>query len=361
MMSNAMNLSRNKHAILLYQNNFNLDLTSAQCINQGLEEKQLCVYASVNGFDKSHLLNISSQIMDYEENIRKRNLLIVDLKPYYECALVGDLTPFKELELQLRQELVNRGTANNSDVLIIADCADNLFMNQRFDQCEMVENWWHNIYNDWLKKQQQQGKERNHLTVICPYSSSLLNKHPYDQHKHKISHNHSIVIDTTGHIVTKYTSTEEERISNTKAAASQIHLSKRVLIAEPDPDLRHLYSIWLHQMGYKDIVVTDSGRKCLDEALKITHSQSYLVIILDTHLKDIPVTEVAKKIIDRKPNQHIVFTTTLPLDSLSQTFISTGLDNIKETTITKPFRLSTLSAVIDESFRKHQDPNHYFS
>jgi hypothetical protein len=97
-----MNLSRNKHAILLYQNNFNLDLTSTQCINQGLEEKQFCVYASVNGFDKSHLLNISSQITDYEENIRKRNLLIVDLKPFYECALVGDLTPFKELELQLR-------------------------------------------------------------------------------------------------------------------------------------------------------------------------------------------------------------------------------------------------------------------
>jgi CheY-like chemotaxis protein len=29
-------------------------------------------------------------------------LFIVDLKPYYESALVGDLTPFKELELQLR-------------------------------------------------------------------------------------------------------------------------------------------------------------------------------------------------------------------------------------------------------------------
>jgi DNA-binding response OmpR family regulator len=103
-------------------------------------------------------------------------------------------------------------------------------------------------------------------------------------------------------------------------------------------------------MGYKDIVVTDSGRKCLDEALEITHSQSYLVIILDTHLKDIPVAEVAKKIIDRKPNQQIVFTTTLSSDSLSQTFISTGLNNIRVTILTKPFRLSTLSAVIDERF-----------
>lgn len=350
-MSNAMNLSRNKHAILLYQNNYNLDLTSAKCINQGLEEKQLCVYASVNGFDASCLSNLSSQITDYEENIEKRNLLIVDLKPFYECALMGDLTPFKEFEMQLRQELANRGTANNNDVLIIADCADNLFTNQRFDQCELVENWWHNIYNKWLKKQQQ-GKERNHLTVICPYSSSLLSKHPFDQHKHQISNNHSIVIDTAGHIIAEYTSTKEERISSTKPAASQIQLSKRVLIAEPDQDLRHLYSIWLRQMGYKDIVVTDSGRKCLDEVLKITNSQSYLVIILDTHLKDIPVTEVAKKIFDSKPNQQIVFTTTLSSDSLTQTFISTGLNNIKEIILTKPFRLSTLSALIDKSFGK---------
>ncbi|MGA8107108.1 MAG: response regulator [Nitrososphaeraceae archaeon] len=179
-----------------------------------------------------------------------------------------------------------------------------------------------------------------------------MSKNPFDQHKHQISHNHSIVIDTTGHIVTEYTSTKEVRISNTKLAASQIHLSKRVLIAEPDPDLRHLYSIWLRQMGYKDIVVTDSGRKCLDEVLKITNSQSYLVIILDTHLKDIPVTEVAKKIFDSKPNQQIVFTTTLSSDSLTQTFISTGLNNIKETILTKPFRLSTLSALIDKSFGK---------
>ena len=109
-MSNTMNLFRNKHAGLLYQNNFNLDLTSAKYINQELEEKQLCVYASVNGFDASHLSNISSQITNCQENIEKRNLLIVDLKPFYECALMGDLTPFKEFEMQLRQELANRGT-----------------------------------------------------------------------------------------------------------------------------------------------------------------------------------------------------------------------------------------------------------
>ena len=120
-----MTLARNKHAILLYQNKYNLDLTSAQYINQGLKEKQLCVYASVHCSDKSHLSNITSQITDYQENISMRNLLIVDLKPFYECALKGDLTPFKDLETELREELAKRRTADKNGVLIIADCADN--------------------------------------------------------------------------------------------------------------------------------------------------------------------------------------------------------------------------------------------
>jgi CheY-like chemotaxis protein len=333
-----MNLSRNQHVILLYENNTNRDLASAECINQGLKEKQLCVYASVNTHDKSQLSNISSQITGYEENIRKRNLLLVDLKSFYDSALVGDLTPFKEFKMQLQQELVHRGTDNNKDVLIIADCADNLFINQHFDKCEMVENWWHDIYGWLQQQQQQQGKEQNHFTVICPYSVLLLRKSPFDQHKHQIAYNHNIAIDTTGSIITGYTKTKEERIAGPRSAVSHIQLSKKVLIAEPDPDLRHLYSIWLGQLGFRDIVITDSGRKCLDEALKITTDTTKIknskaqsdIIILDTHLKDIPCIQVAKEIIDRKPDQQIVFTTTLSSDSLIQDISSIGLDNIKE-------------------------------
>jgi CheY-like chemotaxis protein len=350
-MSNAMTLTHNKHAILLYQNKSNLDLALAQYINQGLEEKQLCVYASVYCSDKSRISNIISQITDYQENIRMRNLLLVDLKPFYECALKEDLTPFKDLEMQLQKELVKRRSADNNGVLIIADCADNLFTNQLFEHTEMVENWWHRIYKKWLEDQPHQGKKRNLLTVICPYSSSLFSKNPFDQHLHQISHNHSIAIDTAGHIITVH-GTKEERIESVEPIFSQIRLSKRILIAEPDPDLRHLYGIYLRQMGYEDIVITDSGRECLAEAFKIEHSQSYHVIVLDTHLKDIPVTQVAKMIIDRKPDQQIIFTTTLTSDNLNQPFSSTGLSNIKRTILTKPFRLSSLSSAIDRNIAK---------
>jgi CheY-like chemotaxis protein len=351
-MSNTMTLARNKHAILLYQNKSNLDLTSAQYINQGLKEKQLCVYASVYCSDKSHLSNITSQITDYQENISMRNLLIVDLKPFYECALKGDLTPFKDLEMQLREELAKRRTADKNGVLIIADCADNLFTNQLFNHCEMVENWWHYIYKKWLEEQHQQGKKRNHFTIICPYSSPLFSKHPFDQHLHQISHNHSIVIDTAGHIMTVPMGTGEKRIGSANQLVFQTQMSKKILIVEPDPDLRQLYGIYLHQMGYKDIVITDSGRNCLAEALNTAHPQSYHVIVLDTHLKDIPVTQVAKKITDRKPDQQIIFTTTLTSDNLNQPFSSNGRNNITETILTKPFRLSSLSSAIDKSIVK---------
>ena len=129
--------------MFLYDNNSNRDIASINYINQGLEQKLLCIYASVNAYNTSHLTKISSQIKDYEENVRKRNLLIVNLKPFYDSALAKDLTPFEEFKMQLQQELKDR---DGKGVLIIADCADNLFRNKHFDQCNLVEKWWQDIY-----------------------------------------------------------------------------------------------------------------------------------------------------------------------------------------------------------------------
>ena len=67
-----MNLSRNQHVILLYESDSSRDLIAAKCLNQGLKEGQLCIYASVNAYELSHLTKISSLIEDYEENLNKR-------------------------------------------------------------------------------------------------------------------------------------------------------------------------------------------------------------------------------------------------------------------------------------------------
>lgn len=107
--------------------------------------------------------------------------------------------------MQLQQELKDR---DGKGVLIIADCADNLFRNKHFDQCTLVGKWWQDIYIKWRHRQE---KEQNHITVICPYLGSLLSRHPFDQHKHHISHNHSIAIDMTGCILQDIQRSKEKR------------------------------------------------------------------------------------------------------------------------------------------------------
>jgi len=128
--------------MLLYNDYSDRELVSINYINQGLQEKQLCIYASINAYDTSHLSKISQKINDYEENIIKRNLIILNLKPFYDSALTGDLTPFDEFYIQLQQEIKLN---DRNGVLIVADCADNLFRNRHFDQCNIVEKWWQDV------------------------------------------------------------------------------------------------------------------------------------------------------------------------------------------------------------------------
>ena len=109
----------------------------------------------------------------------------------------------------------------------------------------------------------------------------------------------------------------EEKIRNRRSimhAFSTIEeLPKRVLVAEPEPDIQQIYSIWLNSMAFKEVVSTDSGKKCLDEILKIAditknenNTKVFDLIILDTHIKDIPCIQVAKEIFSRKPDQRII-------------------------------------------------------
>lgn len=72
---NPYEISNGKHVMLLYENEENRAEAAAYWINQGLEEGQLCIYASVYAFDQSHMLGIaklSAKIKNCKENINKR-------------------------------------------------------------------------------------------------------------------------------------------------------------------------------------------------------------------------------------------------------------------------------------------------
>jgi hypothetical protein len=58
--------SRGQHVMLLYDINSNRDVAAINYINQGLAENQLCIYASVNAYDTSHLSKNSTRIKNLE-------------------------------------------------------------------------------------------------------------------------------------------------------------------------------------------------------------------------------------------------------------------------------------------------------
>jgi len=69
------------------------------------------IYASVYAFDQSHISsisNLSAKIQNYQKQIDYNNLQIINFKPYYESALIGNIAPFENLKAMLEQTLHQR-------------------------------------------------------------------------------------------------------------------------------------------------------------------------------------------------------------------------------------------------------------
>jgi len=57
--------------VLLYKNNSERDKSALDYINQGLNESQLCIYASVDAYDQLDLSRISPKIVNFKEKQKK--------------------------------------------------------------------------------------------------------------------------------------------------------------------------------------------------------------------------------------------------------------------------------------------------
>ncbi len=126
-------------------------------------------------------------------------------------------------------------------------------------------------------------------------------------------------------------------------------ITKRILIAEPEPDIQFLYSLFAKQYGFSisDVSIVENGNKCLESVFSNTEEENnnnndndYDIIILDTHLPDISGLEVARKIRERLPHTRIVLTTTHSLANISNMIESIGMKN--QDVILKPFFFSEL-------------------
>jgi len=163
---NNSNLLFNEHIMLLYEdktkrNNFIIDI-----FNEGLKNGYLCIYASVdidNSKGISLIDNLSSKVINYEENIQNENLQFINFKPYYESALKGDFTLFEKLKTEL-EYLSNKGLSEGKKdkILLFADAACNLSETGNFNECIELERWWQLINKNWTKN-------HKNITVVCPH------------------------------------------------------------------------------------------------------------------------------------------------------------------------------------------------
>ena len=152
--------------------------------------------------------------------------------------------------------------------------------------------------------------------------------------------------DTKGRLNGKHTITIELNQSTAENQKKK-KKTKRILIAEPEPDIQFLYSLFTQQYGFSisDVNIVESGNKCLEILLSDTddddnNDNDYDIIILDTHLHDISGFEVARKIRDRLPHKRIILTTTYSLDNISNIIDSIGIKS--QDVILKPFSYSDL-------------------
>lgn len=169
------------HLALAYGNNQELDSAISTYVNEGLSRGQLCVYATVHLRDEGHIEKFSSLILDYEENVAKGNLLVVDLAPFYISSLMGDMKPFEEAKKLFAEKAKDR---KDKRVRFVGDGTGFLFKNKHFDECAMIEQWW-----------QEKPFEGSYL---CPYAKQFLDTYPHDIHaKRAVVLTHDSIVDVS--------------------------------------------------------------------------------------------------------------------------------------------------------------------
>jgi CheY-like chemotaxis protein len=306
--------------MLLCDNQDECDSAAIDSLNEGLRAGHLCVYASVFNGNKSHLSKISSKITNYQANIEKGNLVIIDFLHFYESAKASNLAPFKQLKVRIEQLLRKRISEGEGDkILIFAEAAGFLSEQCHFNESIDLESWWNDAYFDWLKNKQL------NITIICPHPATVLNKESNLYAKSQIGNVHSLMVELP-----------KCRLRNRNAL--------RVLVIEPENDIQAVYHAYMASVGIDAVVVNDA-KKCLELIFPMSN-EVFEVVIIDTHLQDsyFSAIELAKTIKNTKPDQRIVLTTTSELAEIRSKVTSLGID--KEDVLLKPFALSTLISTI---------------
>ena len=179
------------HAMLLYSADDGKKAPT-KYVNEALRRGQLTVYVPVNTDNNtSHISEIESEIINYEDNVNRGNLLTLDIRSFYNFVLDGNVQPFEELKMLLEEAIKERIASDKNDqVTFVSGIAGTLAANQKFDECINSEKWWQKTHSEWL----QEGLK---VTMICSHPSTIFDKSQFMHYKQAMSslHDDDIMVD----------------------------------------------------------------------------------------------------------------------------------------------------------------------
>ncbi|GEM_PF-239930 len=171
-----------EHFVILYSedkesSSSNYNEVISEYINNGLAKNQLCIYTYIEENIESAMADLSRKITNYEENVRKGNLILVDFKPFCEAAKANNLKPFQDL-----MQFVSEKNRNREDqhVRIVGRAAGWLYENKYFEQCLALERWWHT--------------KPFTGSLVCPYKMSLFEHKQFFEHQDSLFVRHDTIL-----------------------------------------------------------------------------------------------------------------------------------------------------------------------
>ncbi len=187
----AAKLPFEQHALVLYSPKDNSKATT-KYVNEALRRGQLTVYVPVNANNNNNTPRISeieSEIINYEDNMNRGNLLTLDVRSFYNFLLAGDQQPFEELKILLEEAIRERiASDKNDEVTFVSGIAGTLATNQKFDESINAEKWWQKTHSEWLQKGLK-------VTMICSHPSTLFDNNQFIHYKQTISSLHDTILD----------------------------------------------------------------------------------------------------------------------------------------------------------------------
>jgi CheY-like chemotaxis protein len=220
------------------------------------------------------------------------------------------------MKRKLENILYKRISEGKKDkILFFADAACHLSETMNFSQSINLEKWWQDVNLEWKR-------DNKDITIVCPHPNYVFKDLSLDYTKYKITDSHDMTIDIEDEYSLQYV---YKLIKNNRQII-------RILIAEPEPDIRYLYREYLDGLGL-EVEIVENGRKCIEYLLDSKDKdklkkEEFDMVILDSHLPDTNGVEIIKTIRKKMPYQRIVFTTTHPLSKINTVVSPFGIEKM---------------------------------